>query len=934
MSTAPSVLKAPEVAEVIDRAAEPGQARLVLTRLLDAHPELTDRLAGDRLFASALVALADASRSLSEAVIADAGLLAPLDDPDSLAVECPHDRYTTRARQAVEDDDADPGRGLRRWKRQQLLRIAVRDLLGLADLPVVGRELASLAEGCLGAALGLARGGTSADVRIAVIGMGKLGGRELNYSSDVDVLFVHEGDSAAAERVARALLTVMARPTPHGIVFRTDADLRPEGRAGPLSRSLDAYRAYWEKWASTWEFQALIKARPVAGDAALGQAFSDAAQPHVWPERLDPDAIREVRVMKARAEEEVSKRGLSDREIKRGRGGLRDIEFAVQLLQLVHGRHDPGIRSPNTLEALDQLGQAGYVDTTQVRTLDAAYRFLRTVEHRLQLVDEAQVHALPSDTAGRTRLARVLGYRDAGSATALEQFEAAHRRQQAQVRSIHEKLFFRPLLEAIAGTGPLSQEAAEERLTAFGFRDVAQTRAALAELTTGLSRRSQLMGQLFPLLLEWLSETPDPDMGLLQLRRLAEGRARSGALAVAFREAPGAAERVCRLLGSSRLVGDALRRHPEFVPSLADDEFLVRSKDRDELVEEALGTLAWRTGVEERREGLRRFKRRELLRIACRDLLGSASVEDVGGDLASLADAAVEATLRELAPSVPFAVIGMGRLGSRELSYASDIDVLFVYDGSGAADFDVAERTATRIISGIGATTAEGQTFRIDANLRPEGKQGPLARSLEGYRTYYDNWALTWEFQSLLKARPVAGDMALAERFCAMVEPYVYRDPFPLESIREVRRMKARIERERIPPGEDPQFHLKLGRGSLSDVEWTVQLLQLMHGATDPQLRATSTVDGLSRLAERGHLARSDVEALEQAYRFCERARNLRYLLTGAPGDSLPTDGAEAARLARLMGYTHQPVTSLRDDYRRLTRQARRVMERVFYGQS
>ncbi|HYH51581.1 MAG TPA: bifunctional [glutamine synthetase] adenylyltransferase/[glutamine synthetase]-adenylyl-L-tyrosine phosphorylase [Acidimicrobiia bacterium] len=936
MSAAASVLKAPEVAEVIDRAAEPGQARLGLTRLLDAHPELADRLAADRLFASALVALSDASRSLSEAVIADPGLLAPLDDPEALATECPQDRYTRQARQAVDDDAEDPGRGLRRWKRQELLRIAVRDLLGLSDLPVVGRELASLAEGCLQAALTLARAGAGAgaDVRMAVIGMGKLGGRELNYSSDVDVLFVHEGDSAAAERIARKLLTTMAQPTPHGIVFRTDADLRPEGRAGPLTRSLDAFRAYWEKWASTWEFQALIKARPVAGDSVLGRAFLEAAQPHVWPERLDPDAIREVRMLKARAEEEISKRGLAEREIKRGRGGLRDIEFAVQLLQLVHGRHDPGIRSPNTLDALDQLARFGYVDTTQVRTLDAAYRFLRTVEHRLQLVDEGQVHALPLDVDGRTRLARVLGYRDTGSSTALEQFEAAHRRQQAQVRSIHEKLFFRPLLEAIAGTGPLSQEAAEERLAAFGFRDVAQTRAALEELTTGLSRRSQLMGQLFPLLLEWLSETPDPDMGLLQLRRLAEGRARSGALAVTFREAPGAAQRVCQLLGSSRLVGDALRRHPEFVPSLADDAYLAHCKGREELVEEAVGTLAWRADVDERREGLRRFKRRELLRIAARDLLGCPAVEAIGGELASLAEAALEAILHESAPPVPFAVIGMGRFGSRELSYASDIDVLFVYAGSGAADFDAAEKTATRVVSGIGATTAEGQTFRIDLNLRPEGKQGPLARSLDGYRSYYEKYALTWEFQSLLKARPVAGDMALAERFCTMVEPFVFKDPFPADDIREVRRMKARVERERIPPGEDPQFHLKLGRGSLSDVEWTVQLLQLIHGGADPQLRTTSTVGGLALLAERGLVEPSDADALQEAYRFCERARNLRYLLTGAPGDFLPTDGAEAQRLARLMGYSRQPVTSLRDDYRRLTRRARAVVERVFYGQS
>ena len=918
----------PGIGDVIEASADPPQARLFLTRLVEAHPGVGERLAGDSAAVDGLVALATTSRSLSEAVIADPDLLEPLYDHEALVVECPPDRYAAMATDAVADDD--PARALRRWKRRELLRIAVRDLLGLADLPAVGRELAALAEACLGVALDLA----APPVPMAVIGMGKLGGRELNYASDVDVLFVHEGDTAAAERAARALMQTMAAPTAAGIVFRTDADLRPEGRAGRLSRTLEAYAAYWEKWASTWEFQALIKARPVAGDPGLGARFTERAEPFVWPDRLDPDAVREVRAMKARAEQEVSKRGLAEREIKRGRGGIRDIEFAVQLLQLVHARHDREIRSANTLEALDQLGRSGYVDTAQVRTLDAAYRFLRTVEHRLQLQDEAQVHALPSENRARTRLARALGYRDDGRTTALEQFDAAYRRQQAQVRSIHEKLFFRPMLEAFAGTGPLPVEAAEERLAAFGFVDMTSTRAALRELTTGLTRRSQLMGQLFPLLLEWLSESPDPDLGLLQLRRLAEGRARSGALAITFRESPGAAERACRLLGSSRVVGESLRRHPEFLPSLADDELLSREKTPRELVEEALGTLAWRHDEEARREGIRRFKRREALRIAARDLLGYASVEAVGRELAALADACVEATLRWLAPAVPFAVVGVGRLGGRELSYASDIDVLFVYDGSGAEDFDLAERTATRMVKEIGATTAEGQTFRIDANLRPEGKQGPLARSFDGYRTYYEKWALTWEFQSLLKARPVAGDMALAERFCAMVAPFVYRDPFPADAVREVRRMKARIERERIPPGEDAQFHLKLGRGSLSDVEFTVQLLQLLHGGSEPSVRTPSTVEGLLRLASRGLLPPADADALQAAFRFCERARNGRYLLTGAPGDSLPTDGAEAERLARLLGYTHRPVTELRDDYRRLTRRSRTVVERIFYGRA
>jgi glutamate-ammonia-ligase adenylyltransferase len=231
----------------------------------------------------------------------------------------------------------------------------------------------------------------------------------------------------------------------------------------------------------------------------------------------------------------------------------------------------------------------------------------------------------------------------------------------------------------------------------------------------------------------------------------------------------------------------------------------------------------------------------------------------------------------------------------------------------------------------IGATTAEGQTFRIDANLRPEGKQGPLARSFDGYRQYYEKWALTWELQSLLRARVVAGDRDLATRFLALVEPFVYRDPFPPDAAREVRRIKARVERERIPPGEDPEFHLKLGRGALTDVEFTVQLLQLEHGSAHPEVRAAATTDALHRLRDAGVLDGESAAVLADAYRFCERARNTRYLVMGQPGDALPT-GAPAARIARLLGYGHRPETELRDDFRRVTRRARRVVERLFYG--
>ena len=443
------------------------------------------------------------------------------------------------------------------------------------------------------------------------------------------------------------------------------------------------------------------------------------------------------------------------------------------------------------------------------------------------------------------------------------------------------------------------------------------------------------MGQLLPVLLEWCSESPDPDLALLQLRRLAEGPTRASNLARAFREGPGAAERTCRILGSSRLLGDALRRQPEFVGTLSEDDVLGKEATRDRLVDEAIATVQWRVGdVAARRSGLRRFKRRELLRIASRDLLSFADLTTSGRELSHLAEACLEAALVALRPAVPFAVIGMGRFGGLDLSYASDLDVVFVYDGDGPVAFNEAERVASELMAEIGATTTEGQIWTVDAGLRPEGKDGQLARSLEGYRDYWQQWALTWEMQALTKARFTAGTADLGARFLAAAESFVYRDDFSDEQIREVRRMKARIERERIPPGDDPQFHLKLGRGSLSDVEFTVQLEQLRHGATHPELRTPETLEALDGLVRADLLAPSDADALRESLTFCLIARSYRYLLTGGAHDSLPTAPDEAEKLGRMLGYVHRPNATLRDDYRRVTRRARSVVERVFYEQA
>ena len=915
------------VRRALERSADPITGRAALTRLFDAHPHLRDDVVHEARLLDAIVAVTVASNSLLAVLERDEDAVAMLREPALVAPSSADDLARARGELL---GHADPPAALRRWKHRQIVRIAGRDLLGIADLRSVSSELAAVARTCLGVALGIAE----PTVPIAVIGMGKLGGSELNYASDVDVVFVHDGDSEEAERAARAVLRVMTEPTADGIVFRTDPDLRPEGRSGALSRGIDAFEEYWNRWAQAWELQALIKARPVAGDAALGAAFVERAEPHVWPDVLDPAAVHEIRAMKTRTEQILARRGLGTRELKRGYGGIRDIEFAVQLLQLVHGRNDHSIRARSTLDALEQLAAGGYVTITDHRQLAEAYTWLRTVEHRLQLVDEHQTHTVPSDVTARTHLARVLGFRDQRGTSALAHFDLERQRHQAIVRSIHERLFFAPLLETLAGVGALSMDAAQERLTAFGFPDIERTRAALDELTAGLTRRSRVMQQLLPAMLGWLSESPDPDLGLLALRRLTEGYNRSSTLARRFRDSPVAAERTCRILGSSRVLGGALYRQPEFVDALADDATLTTEASSADLVGEALDSLNWREDDTGRRSGLRRFKRRQLLRIGARDVLGFAELDATGRELSGLADACVEAALRSLEPPLPFAVIGLGRLGGAELSYASDIDVIFVYEGVTAADFATSERVATQLVSAVGDSTSEGRTFRVDTRLRPEGNQGALARSLDGYRSYFEQWAQTWEFQALTKARFVAGDLALGRRFVALAHEFVYRDPFPDGWRRDVRRMKARIETERIPPGEDPQFHLKLGRGSLSDIEFTVQLEQLAFGGTHPEVREPSTLRALDALVRIGAITRDDAAPLQESFVLCERARNYRYLLAGSPSEALPTDGEETEKVARMLGYTHRPQQSLRDDYRRVTRRARAIVERIFYSRT
>ena len=842
---------------------------------------------------------------------------------------------------------------LRADYRRCLLELAARDVTGAVAVEEVAGELADLAAATLTAGLAVALAGLPAGAppcRLAVIGMGKAGGRELNYVSDVDVVFVAEplrtgGSDEEALKTATTLAASVMRVCGE-VAWPVDAALRPEGKAGPLVRTLSSHEAYYRRWAQTWEFQALLKARPLAGDLALGRAYVEAVAPLVWTVGDRPGFVEDVQAMRRRVEASL-KAGEADREVKLGRGGLRDIEFAVQLLQLVHGRTDSTVRSGTTLMALDQLAAAGYVGREDARHLAEAYRWLRSAEHRLQLYKLRRTHLLPAsdDEVGVRRIARSMGYRS--------EAEQTFRRERAgfgrEVRRLHEKLFYRPLLAAVArlpaAEARLTPAAARARLEALGFANPVAALRQIEALTEGVSRRAAIQQTLLPAMLGWFADAADPDAGLLSFRQVSDALGSTPWYLRLLRDEGTAAERLARLLASSRYVADLLARAPEAVRMLAGDEELVpRTR---EVLEQAFVAVArrrddWEASV----AAVRGLRRQELLRVACADLLGQLDATSLGCALSDVAAATVAAGLEVATRKVAaerrgplpmrLAVLAMGRLGGGEQGYGSDADVLFVHEPVGAASDAQAASAAHDVANELRrllALPAPDPPLTVDADLRPEGRQGPLTRSLASSAAYYARWSAVWEAQALLRAAPLAGDADIAQRFLADIAGVRWpAQGLSDEQVLEIRRIKARVESERMPKGGDPSLAIKLGKGGLADIEWTVQLLQLRHAGRLPALRTTSTLAALDAAVAAGLVAADDAEILSTAWSLAARVRNVLVLVRGRPAAALPSGGPDLAGVARALGYPAGASGAFLDDYRRATRRARAVVERVFYA--
>ena len=864
----------------------------------------------------------------------------------------------TAADEALESRCEEAASYLRMVYRRRLFDIIADDLL--AEDPYapdhvesITERLSLAADEALQGALYIARRLEDPDgeVPLCIIAMGKTGGGELNYVSDVDVMYVL-ADSAPMEdtevtrlrleratRIASLVASICSSPGKEPPLWSVDANLRPEGRDGALVRTIDSYRAYWERWAQNWEFQALLKARPCAGDMEVGQRFLECAAPFIWEASARPGFVDDVRSMRAQVENSVPPK-VRHCELKLGVGGLRDIEFSIQFLQLVHGRNDIQIRQRSTLGALGALSARGYIARTDAAHLREAYAFLRTLEHRSQLLRMHRTHTLPT---GLRQLERLLRSLHAAPAT-VEQLHEQLRALRLRVRELHHSVFFRPIIAASARLDEdlihLDDEAAMDRLRAIGYLDPRSALKHIESLCAGTSRRAMIQRHLLPVLLSWIADGANPDMGLLNFRVLSDEIGDSHWYLALLRDSDYAASQLCRVLSASAWIGSLIRLFPEAVSWLDSAELLATPSF--EVLSRQMRSVAGRAGsIDEAIEKIRLIRTREVLRIALREATGSK--EGVGRDLCVVADACVLSALEtfdvfdegnEHIPDMHIELCALGSYGARELSYTSDLDVLaIVADTCDASALRCAHDRITRLKQLL-SSSSRALPVALDFALRPEGKNGALVRTLDSFTEYYERWAQAWEKQMLVRLRPLGGGNT-ADALYQFAQAYCFHSPLNDDETRDIQLMKVRVERERIPGGINPRMHIKLGPGGLSDIQWLVELLQLQSGSEDCDLRTSSTRQALMELLHRGKLTQSEYQRAASTWEFGQELRRARVIAAGpsaSKNDVIPSNSEQLVAMAMLMGYSRDQREEMTTKWLTSSRKMREVFEKLFWN--
>ena len=987
----------------LSRSADPDMALNNFERFVSALNDVPSFLSCCRARLDILISLITifgASRFLSTFLVGAADeSLAVLSDPDYL--EHPEDKKSLAeklgARLAGEESDKGFFRILRLFRKQEMFRIGLRDLLGKADLQETVADLSYLAEVCLQKAYEWAEGGltkrfgrpvstmpdgTLAPAGFTVIAMGKLGGQELNFSSDVDLMYVYtadgetEGttafDGTAMNRItnhqyfiklAERLSAAIGEKTEDGFVFRVDLRLRPEGQRGPLAQSLGGYELYYESWGQTWERSALLKARPVAGDGAVGKEFMERIMPFMYRKYLDYSAISEIRDMKQKINKDVEQKGRTYRDVKLGYGGIREIEFVIQALQLIYAGRDRSLREKNALKALHTLSQKGLISYEEHADLAKAYVFLRTVEHRIQILDDLQSQTMPSDERELRALARRTGYLEQGEeSVSLLRDYTEHTRK---VRSIYDDLFAftgdEKVTEPVARDYDLlldpgtSEQESVAAIGRYGFRDPGKAYRNLILLREGPAlvhrtpRSRKLFNEIFPALFHEIVSSPDPDMALNHLESFLAAQGSWETFQSLMKLDASAVKVLIAIFANSEYLSRMLVSRPVLLQNLLESRKAYGAGTYAVFARELSEALSRASGISEKLDTLRRFKHQEEIRIGMADLLSNMNLTAVSRDLSKLAEVCLEAALMLAVSEVArrygteisssgFAIIGVGKLGGRELTYGSDLDILFVFSESraqmppdGLSVFEFFSKVAEKTISYLSTLTREGFVFRVDTRLRPTGSKGPLVQSIDAFRNYFSTQAETWERQALLRARHVAGDRAVGAEFCRSIQEIIYRDINKSALAEDIRAMRKRIEEE-VGKESSEHYNIKQGAGGLVDIEFLVQYMQLLHGKGHRWVRVPGTYNVIRALGKNNLLEPEDRRVLARAYLFIRQLESRMRIVSNQGTNDLARDPEKLHLLARRMGYHSDGGSAgqkLLSDYEVLSTQVRKVFEKI-----
>ncbi|MBI5327676.1 MAG: bifunctional [glutamate--ammonia ligase]-adenylyl-L-tyrosine phosphorylase/[glutamate--ammonia-ligase] adenylyltransferase [Deltaproteobacteria bacterium] len=908
---------------------------------------------------------------------------------------------------------------LRLYKQKEYLRIGTRDILGLASMQETTLELSDLASACLEIAYRFclkqlkAEYGTplykdiddkDVESEFAVIGMGKLGGRELNFNSDIDIIYIYSSDKGETSgienppsppftkggmggfnnkislhafyvKLSEMITKIIGNVTEDGIVFRVDLNLRPEGKGGDLANSIRSAEIYYESWGQAWERAAMIKARVVAGSLKLGEAFLSMIEPFVYRRYLDFTAIEEIRGMKEKIDVSLLRAAPDAVDVKLGVGGIREIEFFVQAIQLINGGKDKAIREKNSLRAIELLKQKGYINEQDASAISNAYIFLRNLEHRIQIVEGRQTQVIPSKAGEIERLARMLGFEDTASPTPLEaggkisaaeQFRDEYKKQTNIVHEIYNTLFFKASKDLdekiskyvilILGES-LDKQEVVSRLSQSGFHEPEAAYENLKLLKDGPPfahfpvRTKMLLKKIAPFLLTCIMESPAPDMALNHLERFLSAIGARTTFYSLLAENRKVMELLVKLFGTSIFLSMAIIEHPENIDTLLSPELNKPFKNKQELLQELSAMLDAAADHEEHLDCIRRFRNGEILRIGIHDIFEELKPAEVSRQITCLADVclikAYEISLLELkkrfgtpgqddGENAQFAVLALGKMGSEELIYSSDLDIIFIYSKGGEtsgpkviSNHEFFAKLSQRIISTLSIITREGVAFKIDARLRPSGSSGPLVISEDTFIKYHKETAHMWEKQAMLKAKFAAGDDKFGAKVLDEIQKHIYAAAPNHEDLKELYRIRKRMEAE-IAKEDFGKYNIKFGKGGLVDVEFAVQVLQLKFGRQKLSIRKPNTADAIHALKDIDIISKTDYEILINAYNFYRLLENrLRIVQNRAEGE-IVKDSRELLILAKRLGYKGEGAgAKLLEDYLSHAAKVRNLYERV-----